>query len=199
MKLSEQTLFLGIICAILIGAGINEQKHRHEIFQDYLLENQIFGSPEMLSPEGNIPLSLTRRLPWVQGWVREALAASESAVVVVRDNPISLHTNLVLKHLPKYYPKLSDQSRMMPVFSCLLRNEASHGMNKSCGDAGKACGPVQFHAPTYTSYRARMMKLGLVDHMGDRLDAEDAIETMIYMFSIGQGRQWGPYSRGECK
>ena len=113
-------------------------------------------------------------------------------------NNVVEYTQIALKHLPKYYPEVREQSKIMPVFSCLLRNEAGHGMNKSCGDGGRACGVVQFHEPTYIRNRRDMMKKGLAEYMGSRMDPDNAIETMIYMFSIGQGNQWGPFFREEC-
>ncbi len=58
---------------------------------------------------------------------------------------------------------------------------------------------MQFHEETYVRNRKDMMKKGLVLGMGSRLDTEDAIETAIYMFSIGQENQWGPVKRKEIK
>ena len=42
-----------------------------------------------------------------------------------------------------------------------------------------------------------MIKKGLTKELGSRENMENAIETAIYMFSIGQDKQWGPVLRGE--
>ena len=79
----------------------------------------------------------------------------------------------------------------------LLLREQNYGGSNNCGDSGKACGPMQFHEPTYKANRTAMIKKGLTKEMKSRLDMESAIETAIYMFSIGQEKQWGPVARSE--
>lgn len=81
----------------------------------------------------------------------------------------------------------------------LLLREQNYGGSTNCGDSGLACGPMQFHAGTYTKNRKDMIKKGLTKKLGSRENMENAIETAIYMFSIGQEKQWGPVLRGEIK
>jgi len=174
-------LILGmLITGILLTTAERIKENRERIEAQY-----IFGKPGIKSPI-NIPLIST--------------PSAKSKINITKEgkNPVVEYTKIALKYLPKYYPRVIEQSQIMPVFSCLLRNETGHGMDKSCGDGGRACGVVQFWKDTYVSYRRIMIGRGLVKHIGSRMNPEDAIETMIWAFSDGRGRAWGPFLRGEC-
>lgn len=190
-KAYRQILILVVlISGILIGAVMNKAQAYANEKQKEIESQWIFGNPDFLSPEGNISIEIKEN----NGWIPAPKLTEQEPT-----NPVEAYTKLVLKYLPKYYPDVKDQSRIMPVFSCLLRNESGHYINKGFGDGGKAGGIVQFHESTYIGYRKIMMENGHVDHMGDRMDPEDAIETMIWAFSDGRGEAWGPFLRGECK
>lgn len=103
------------------------------------------------------------------------------------------------KYVRKYFKTDYEISKMKQIAHCLLLCESKHGTDDGMGDNGRAGGILQFHEPTYIANRQRMMKLELVDHLGNRFDDEDAIETAVWMWSQGQLNQWGPYSRGECR
>lgn len=59
---------------------------------------------------------------------------------------------------------------------------------KDPGDGSK--GIAQFQDGTFAMYS----KLAGVEH-GDVWSAKDSIDTMVYMFSIGQQRQWSCYRK----
>jgi hypothetical protein len=119
---------------------------------------------------------------------------------VEAQEPIPLTIDqMVDKYSKKYGKTTYSQNRLKALTHYLLLREQNYGGSDACGDSGLACGPMQFHAGTYTANRQRMIDKKLVDHMGSRLDMEDSIETAIWMFSIGQENQWGPYYRGEIK
>ena len=205
MNLKEQTIFFFIIIAsLLIGAVANEAINRKQMWDKKIEDQYIFNNPEFKNPKSyNIPLTLETKTPWVRSWIEDHIKVEEvmasDGVESKEFNPIIEYTQIVLKYLPTYYPKLTDQSKMMPVFSCLLRNESGHYLNKNFGDNGRAAGVVQFHEPTYIGYRTIMIDRGLVDFIGSRMNPDDAIHTMIWAFSDGRGTAWGPYARQECK
>jgi len=99
----------------------------------------------------------------------------------------------------KYGKSRYQINRLKALTHYLLLREQNYGGSTNCGDSGKACGPMQFHAGTYAKNREDMLKKGLAFDFGSRLDMENAIETAIYMFSIGQEKQWGPVLREEIK
>lgn len=121
-------------------------------------------------------------------------------------NPIQVHAAekdmpidfWVDKYSMKYGKTKWEQLRTKAMLHYLLLRESAYGNTKKCGDNGKACGILQFWQDTYDANAKRMMMLGLRDHMGSRLDIEDAIEVAAWMIgSQGQEKQWGPILRGE--
>lgn len=106
-------------------------------------------------------------------------------------------SSLVDESITKY-GKGKDQSHLQSLMHCLLDKESKHGANRSRGDSGKASGILQFHQPTYISFRKIMMKRGLVDYLGSRDNDQDAIETTVWALVDGRGSNWGPILRGEC-
>lgn len=90
-------------------------------------------------------------------------------------------------------------TRTKALVHYLLYRESGYGSNKSCGDGGKACGPLQFHKGTWEANRQRMIDAGIVSEIGDRTDMRQAIETTAWMIAQGQENQWGPYLRGDIK
>ena len=103
------------------------------------------------------------------------------------------------KYANKYGTTPSQINRIKVLLHFLLLKEAGYGSNKNCGDSGLACGPLQFHEPTYKGFRKIMMQKGLVKEMGSRLDMENAIETTAWAISDGRENNWGPVLRGEIK
>lgn len=99
----------------------------------------------------------------------------------------------------KYGKTRYEINRLKALTHYLLLREQNYGGSTNCGDSGLACGPMQFHAGTYTKNRNDMIKKGLTKKIGSRENMENAIETAIYMFSIGQEKQWGPVLREEIK
>ena len=97
----------------------------------------------------------------------------------------------------KYGDTRYEKNRLKALTHYLLLREQNYGGSINCGDSGRACGPMQFWAGTYKANRLAMIKKGLTKELGSRENMENAIETAIYMFSIGQERQWGPVLRGE--
>jgi hypothetical protein len=99
----------------------------------------------------------------------------------------------------KYGATRYERNRLKALTHYLLLRENNYGATNECGDNGLACGPMQFHEDTYIRNRKTMIRLGHVSQMGSRWNMQDAIETAIYMFSIGQEKQWGPILRGEIE
>jgi len=98
------------------------------------------------------------------------------------------------------YSKSPEQKiDLLRVMYCLIEKESDSGKNENCGDSGKACGILQFHAPTYEFYRKEMMTKGLVDTFGGRDSEWNSIETTVYAITQGHSKEWGPIKRGECK
>lgn len=108
-------------------------------------------------------------------------------------------SNQVEKTVDRFAKNESQKSYLLYLSHCLLFRESKHWENQNFGDGGLAGGPLQFHEATYQAYRKEMIKKGLVDHVGSRLNLEDSIETMIWAVMDGRGTAWGPIKRGECK
>lgn len=106
---------------------------------------------------------------------------------------------LVDTYSKKYGNSRYESNAIKVKLHFLLLKEQNYGGSTNCGDGGKACGPLQFHAPTYTAYRKLMIKKGLVTDMGSRLDMDNAIETTAWAISDGREQSWGPIARGEIK
>ncbi|TVL99545.1 MAG: hypothetical protein CV087_17450 [Candidatus Brocadia sp. WS118] len=107
--------------------------------------------------------------------------------------------DLVDTYSKKYGKTPYKANRTKALLHFLLLREQNYGGSNNCGDSGKACGPLQFHAGTYQGYRKIMMDKGLVSDMGSRLDMEDAIETTAWAINDGRESAWGPVARGEIK
>lgn len=189
----------------LVGFGFRAQEvyaQYQEKQKEIEAERNLLGNPDFISPLPSIRFLEAEKQPEMKFYTIEEIEAmpiSTPSAQVNAHSQVVEYTQLVLKYLPKYYPNVYDQSRMMPVFSCLLRNESGHFLNKGFGDGGRAGGILQFHEPTFKAYRKIMIAKGFVSHVGDRMNPEDAIETMIWAFSDGRGNAWGPYARKECR
>jgi hypothetical protein len=105
--------------------------------------------------------------------------------------------DLVDKYAKKYGMTTYKQNRTKVLLHFLLLREQNYGGSTNCGDGGKACGPLQFHEPTYIAYRKIMINRGLVTELGSRLDMENAIETAAWAINDGREGAWGPVARGE--
>ncbi len=130
------------------------------------------------------------------------LAKEQYKLVIVKEVQ-AVDRNLIDRYVDVYsrkYAKNDTQySWLKNISHCLLFYESKHGQAKGFGDRGLAGGISQFHQNTYVSYRNKMIKKGLVNNIGSRLDDENAIQTMIWAISNGYGKAWGPVLRGECK
>src|ERR1035437_7131244 len=82
--------------------------------------------------------------------------------------------------------------------ACLAFKENGFHSNDKCGDGGLACGEYQYHPATYTGFRKIMMSEGLTDHIGSRLNDEDATETTAWAITHGHESDWGPLNLGMC-
>jgi len=83
--------------------------------------------------------------------------------------------------------------------ACLAHKENGYHSNDHCGDGGLACGMYQYHPGTYTGFRKIMIAQGLTDHIGSRLNDQDAIQTTAWALTHGHEEDWGPILRGECQ
>lgn len=106
---------------------------------------------------------------------------------------------LVDMYATKYGKTKWLQLRTKALVHFMLLREAAYGNTTTCGDSGLACGPLQFHEPTYISYRKQMISKGLAQDMGSRWDMENAIDTASYIINEGGENNWGPVARGEIK
>lgn len=105
---------------------------------------------------------------------------------------------LVDRYSRKFTKNPGGYSLMKSTLHCLLYFETKHTAANGRGDGGLASGPLQFHQQTYVNFRKIMIKRGLTDHIGDRDNLEDAVETTAWALSDGRGMNWGPILRGEC-
>jgi hypothetical protein len=83
--------------------------------------------------------------------------------------------------------------------ACLAHKENGFHANDNCGDSGQACGMYQFHQPTYVAFRKIMIAQGLTDHIGSRLNDQDAVETTAWAITHGHESDWGPMNLGMCQ
>ena len=86
-------------------------------------------------------------------------------------------------------------SEVRMIMHCLLHRESGHAGSNRCGDSGLACGPLQFHNPTWKAYRKIMIDRGEATEIGDRHDLRMAIWTTVWAISDGRATAWGPISR----
>ena len=106
---------------------------------------------------------------------------------------------LISKYAKKYANADYPEGYLKQLLHCLCYRESKYGKDKGFGDQGKAGGLLQFHEPTYKSYREIMIKRGLVYSSGSRMNYEQAIETTVWAISDGRGKAWGPFLRQECE
>jgi hypothetical protein len=122
----------------------------------------------------------------------------DNFVYAVEPAPLTVD-EMVDKYSAKYGKTVWLKNRTKVMLHFLLLREQNYGGSNNCGDSGKACGPLQYHQPTYIGYRTIMMNKKLVDHMGTRLDMEDAIETTAWAINDKRETAWGPIARNEIK
>jgi hypothetical protein len=82
--------------------------------------------------------------------------------------------------------------------ACLAFKENGYHSDNKCGDSGLACGMYQYHQSTYLAFRNEMIKEGLTDHIGSRLNDQDATETTAWAVTHGHENDWGPLNLGMC-
>lgn len=111
-----------------------------------------------------------------------ALALSTSSVYA--SNVYAIATSTQVELIEKYSSEYSINSEYMYA---TIEHESefnSRAWNKSDPHGG-AKGTCQFLQPTFNKYSK---KLGIKN--ADIWSDKDCIETMAYMFSIGEGKQW---------
>lgn len=150
------------------------------------------------SPVQLRPLILIEEQQTLNPFVSEVEAQEALGRAEAEPQPALSMDVLITKLVEKYAGKKS-ASFLTYQLHCLAHFESGHYTNKNCGDSGKACGPFQFHEPTYQAFRKQMMKEGWVDHIGSRLDIEDAVETTAWAMVNGKELHWGPILRGKCQ
>lgn len=177
MSIKEQTLFFAIFCSILIGAGINETKTNYQNFEKSIKAQHIFGNPELRSPEGSIPLNLTRRMQWTQEWIREAHAEEKDATQTGK-----------LKEAPEKKYNVEDDIRQVfgdkaeeaiKIFKCEsgLQSKCNDGLNR---DGSVDCGVAQVN-----------MNAHKVFNRGFLLEPEINIRIAKKIYDNNKG--WGPW------
>ena len=82
--------------------------------------------------------------------------------------------------------------------ACLAFKENGYHSDNKCGDSGLACGEFQFHPGTYLAFRKEMIKEGVTDYIGSRLNDQDATETVAWAVTHGHENDWGPLNLGMC-
>lgn len=87
------------------------------------------------------------------------------------------------------------KSESLMIMHCLAHRENGHAANRNCGDSGKACGPFQFHQPTWEGYRKLMIKEGKATEIGDRYDKKESARTTAWAIAGGRETAWGPIAR----
>lgn len=87
------------------------------------------------------------------------------------------------------------KSESLMIMHCLAHRENGHAANNHCGDSGKACGPFQFHQPTWEGYRKLMIKTGVATEIGDRYDKKESARTTAWAISTNRAYAWGPILR----
>lgn len=98
------------------------------------------------------------------------------------------------------YGKTTDEKQKIKVkLHFLAYKESKYGLSETCGDSGKACGPLQFWEPTWQGYRKIMLEDNLITEIGSRLDMEQALETTAWAISTGRENSWGPLLRKEIR
>lgn len=140
---------------------------------------------------------------WIKPLTPHLFVSEASGVTTEAYSPTPTPTpkvdDLVDTYSKKYGKTPYQANRTKALLHFLLLREQNYGGSNNCGDGGKACGALQYHQATYVSYRNIMMKKGLVEDMGSRLDMEDAIETTAWAINDGRENAWGPVARGEIK
>lgn len=144
-------------------------------------------------------------LAMVPGWIKNAIAVDfvnpqpydqivvEKKVYIEVDEPNTVDewVDEAVNHYFDGY-KVSEVKMIM---HCLLHRESGHGASDRCGDNGKACGPLQFHNPTWKAYRKIMVDRGEAVEIGDRHDMKMAIWTTVWAIKDGRAKAWGPILR----
>ena len=92
-----------------------------------------------------------------------------------------------------------DKSHLKYQLHCLLYFESKHWNARTCGDNQLACGPLQYHQPTWVGFRKIMIKRGLASDVNDRFNLNEAIRTTAWAIKDGRINNWGPYLRGNCR
>jgi len=117
-----------------------------------------------------------------------SVSASEPEEYKVDDMSVYI-SEAVQEFLPKH------KSESLMIMHCLAHRENGHAANRNCGDSGKACGPYQFHQPTWEGYRKLMIKEGKATEIGNRYDKKESARTTAWAISTNRAYAWGPILR----
>lgn len=140
----------------------------------------------------------------IAGETRSPFEYSDIKVVVTTKKYKEKDTREHIRYLidimsARFSDTIENEQKLKDILHCLYIRETNYWTNKGFGDNGRAGGPLQFHEPTYVSYRRLMAKDGLVTDVGSRMDLYDATETTAWALVSGRGRAWGPILRKECE
>ncbi len=125
-----------------------------------------------------------------------SVQAQESAVETIVETPKYQADDMsvyISEAVQEFLPTHKSESLM--IMHCLAHRENGHAANRNCGDSGKACGPFQFHQPTWEGYRKLMIKEGVATEMGDRYDKKESARTTAWAIAGGRETAWGPIAR----
>lgn len=123
----------------------------------------------------------------------ETLVPVEKVIEVPQENIDTWVDKYVRQYFTGY-----QISEMKMIMHCLLHRESEHqphDVNGPHGDSGKAGGLLQFHQPTWDRMRGQMLKAELINEIGSRYDAEQAIHTTVWAIKNGRALEWGPVLR----
>src|SRR3990172_9113010 len=162
-----------------------------------------------------ITISIANRIEWARsapqlppGWTIMAAppvsplgTGNTTTEPTVTPTPITQKSidAMVAASAQKYGKSDDDVDRIKVTLHFLLYRESRYGKNKKCGDNSRACGPLQFWAETFSSYRQAMISQGHATEVGSRYDIETAIDTTAWALTSGKSLAWGPLLRREIK
>lgn len=131
----------------------------------------------------------------------QASEATGSAYVTIIDKEVVKKESIdtwVAEFVDEYFESNTQRSEARMIMHCLLHRESGHrelGENDAHGDGGRAGGILQFHENTWIVFRKLMLNAGLVNEIGSRYDAKEAIRTTVWAIKNNRSLAWGPILR----
>lgn len=140
MKYSEQVKYIAIIMmTTLLGALMNDAHREHQEWQENINEmRNLFGNPDFISPEVvNIPLSLTRNMPTVKEFVKEAHAEEKDATQTAKLKEAPEKKYSVEDDIRQVFGDKAEEAIKVAKCESGLRAVSNEGLNKNGSvDAG---------------------------------------------------------------